>query len=211
MTATNSTFRAAIPGMSLTREMGSLPSDRPPEYTDANEAAEYFWKQFHRPEILKQIWMIAENGADARRIAVAVLYKAAMMGIIQMNLGIVLFPIVTQMVYTLCKSNGIDIKLIPKQRDKVKDAMMQKKINDKLGRKHNPPIPPSAMAAMIIPKAKDITKAHEDFLKMNIPAAAPKTPVTPQDQASATNAGLLARAGTMSPQDQDQDQQQGNS
>ena len=92
--AHDATFRHPIPGSSLTKKMGSLPHQKPPKYTDPNQALEYFWKNLNRPEILKQIWYVLEKGATVWAVARAVLYKAASMGIIQMNLGIILHPTV---------------------------------------------------------------------------------------------------------------------
>lgn len=181
MTATDSTFRAAIPGMSMTHKMGDLPHEKPPKFTDKNQALEYFWKLLNQPKNLKQIWMIGEQGASARQIALPILYKAGLEGIIQMNLAITISGTLAQMIVTLCKSNGIDIPLLPKMRDSVKDTMKNKALNTKMGNKENPAIPASALKAMTIPKAQDITKGHKAFMKMNIQPSEPDKPESNDD------------------------------
>lgn len=163
MAGFDTTFRAAIPGISLTHKMGSLPHEKPPKYVDPNEALEYFWKQFHRKDILKQIWALLEQGCTVWAINRAILFKAAMEGIIQLNLAIVIAPLVGHMIYTLGKAKGIDVKLSPEFRDKTEDLMMNSTLNKKLGRATNHPLPSSALKATLLPKPEDITKSLEDF------------------------------------------------
>lgn len=165
MTATDSTFKAAIPGMSLTHKMGDLPHEKPPKFVEKNAALEHVWGLLNQPNILRHIWDIARQGGTAYSIARAILYKAATMGIIQLNLGVLMYPTVQKMIIVICKSHGIDIKIHPPMRDSVYDQTKQKQINDKLTRQHNPAVPPSALKSQQYPKAEDITKGHKALLK----------------------------------------------
>jgi hypothetical protein len=170
--------------------MGTLPHEKPPKFVDPNEALEYFWKQFHRPEILKQIWGLLEGGATAFMVARVILYKAALMGIIQVNLGIVIYPTVQKMIIAIGQSKGIKVKIHPKFRDATTDRMMNQKLNEKLGHKHGKPIPFSALKAMNIPKADEITKAMQKLRELQPPT--PKAPsVAPAPAPQGT--GLLSK------------------
>lgn len=195
MSATDSTFRAAIPGSSLTHKMGSYPHEKPPKYVDPAEALEYFWKQLNRKEVLKQIWTLLEQGATVWAITKSVLYKAATEGIIQMNLAVNLYPTVGKMIMTIGQAKGIDVKVYPKFKDKTTDTMMNSKLNEKMGIKDGSQIPPSAMKSMPLPKPQDITKHMKQFMQMpigqtvNKPVIAPPTPTAPAAQST----GLLAK------------------
>lgn len=164
MTAFDHTFRAAIPGMSIAHhKLGELSHERPHKFTDPKEATEYFWKQLHRPDILRQIWAVLEKGADVRSIVNAILYKAGSMGIIGMNLGIVISPTIAKMIVTLGEARGIkNIKVMPKTKDKIKEQKLADHVN-----KHFPgrtdPLPPSAWTSMQVPKPHDFDNA-QDFL-----------------------------------------------
>lgn len=184
MSAVDSTFKAAIPGMSLTHKMGDLPHEKPPKFTDKNEALEHIWKLLNQPDILRQIWGVARQGGTAWAIARAILAKAAMSGIIQLNLAIVIGPIVASMIVAICKSNKIDVKITPKFRDKIFDGNKQQQINDKLSRPHNPNIPKSALRTQQYPRAADITKGHNELMKQG-------SRTTPQEPPQ----GLMAMAG----------------
>lgn len=158
MSAFDSTFRAAIPGQSLALKMGSLPHQKPPKFVDPNEALEYFWKLFHRKDVLKQIWQLMESGVTSWAITRAVLYKAALEGVIALNLAMVIYNTVGGMVTTIGKAKGIDVKVYPKFRDKIKDKFQNDDINKKLGRTSGTAIPPSALKSTVLPKPEEITK-----------------------------------------------------
>lgn len=187
MSAFDNTFRAAIPGSSLTHKLGDLPHERPPKFTDPNEALEYFWKQFHRKEILKQIWSILENGGTVFAITRAILYKAALEGVIQMNLGIAIYQTVGKMIETLGKSKGIDVKTNPKFKDKTKDSITNRNIAEKLGDKSGKTIPHSALRRMQLPHAEDISK-DADMFKSSTP---PLMGAQDKMQEAAPKKGLL--------------------
>lgn len=170
MSAFDHTFRAAIPGSSLTHKLGDLPHEKPPKFTDPDEACNFIWKQLHNKNMLKQLWQLLENGANVRSITLAVLYKMALEGVIQMNLGIIISPTVAQMVTTLGKAKGIKgIKVMPKFKDPVKDVSTNQDINTRLGRHKHLSIPPSALQAMAIPKAEDLTSDTNKFMNKPMP------------------------------------------
>ena len=100
-----------------------------------------------------------------------------------MNLGIVIYPTVQQMIITIGKSKGIDVKLHPKFRDATSDQFMNAHINEKLGKKDGKPIPFSAMKSPLLPKAEDVSKQFDEFMKMGsgpapnpAPSAIPAAP-----------------------------------
>lgn len=171
MSGFDSTFRAAIPGISLTHKMGSLPHEKPPKYVKPDDALEYFWKQFHRKEVLKQIWALLEQGCTVWAITKAILFKACLEGIIAMNLSMVIYQHIGQMITVLGKSKGIDVKVNPKFRDKIKDDKLSINLNKKLGRAVPQKIPASALKSTMLPKADQITKAMNEFTGKQAPAA----------------------------------------
>lgn len=125
--AFDSTFQAPIPGISIGHhKLGELPHEKPPEYTKPEEALEYFWKLLIQPRIQRQIWAVLKMpSATVQAVTHAILYKAAMQGIIQMNLAVVINPTVGQMVYTIAKAGGINAKIGPKTKSKYKEQYIK--------------------------------------------------------------------------------------
>lgn len=141
---------------------GAFPFSRPPQHVDPEQTLEHIWKMLHAKDHLKQIWYIMEKGADAYTIAKALLYKMALEGQIQMNLAILIFPKVTAMLTAIGKSKGIDVKIAPKFRDNVKEAMGNDTLNELNGTKAKPFVyPKSALDTMKIPKPEDAKAAYE--------------------------------------------------
>lgn len=162
--AFDNTFRHAIPGMSLTHKMGDLPHEKPPQFVDPNEALDHIWKMLNQKEALKQIWLCLEKGISVWHIKRALLYKLCLEGVIQLNLALVLGPMVGKMIEVIGRSKGIKPVLAPKFRDKTGDAMMNDTLNKKLGRTNNPmPIPPSALKSTVLPKPEEITQSVQNF------------------------------------------------
>lgn len=106
---------AVVPGISIAHhKLGELPHERPPQYTDKNEALEYIWKLLIQPKIQRQIWDILRMpSATVDGVTKAILYKASMAGIIQMNLAIVIAPLVGKMIYTIAKAGGVSATIGP--------------------------------------------------------------------------------------------------
>ncbi len=123
-------FLAAPSGISISHhKLGTLPHEKPPQYTDPNKTLDYFFKLLTRPEIQRQIWdTLKMPGATVWAITRAVIYQAALKGIIQLNLGIVIAPVVSKMIATIAKAGGVDAKMWPDvtspQKEKyIKDGL----------------------------------------------------------------------------------------
>lgn len=113
--AFDKSFHASIPGISIAHsKLGTLPHQKPPEYTDPDEALEYFFKLLIQPKIQRQIWDILKRPTtDVRAITNAILYKASLQGIIQLNLAIVISPTIAKMISTIAKAGGVNAKMMP--------------------------------------------------------------------------------------------------
>lgn len=149
---------AVIPGISIGHhKLGEMKHEKPPKYTDPDEALEYFFKILTQPKVQRQIWDILEKyHGTTWHITRAILFKAAMEGVIQMNLGMVIYPTVQKMVIAIAKAgkvSNLSSKIHPKftsaQREQyIKQGMKELLLKyDKHGwlkkKSDQPPPPPS--------------------------------------------------------------------
>jgi hypothetical protein len=168
--AHDASFRSAPPGISIGHhKYGALPHEKPPKFVNQVEALEFMWKMLNRKDILKQIWDVLERGATAWAVARAILYKAILEGYVLMPLAMLMMPKVQSMIVVIGKSKKINVKSMPKFRDKTVDSKIKQHIDQKLGRQTPAPLPRSALKQYLMPKAEDITKAHESFMKSKGP------------------------------------------
>ena len=184
--AWDASFQHAIPGSSMAFKHGSFPHSRPPQFVKPNDALEYFWKQLHRPNTLKQLWYLQEKGVTSWAIMRALVYKAALEGIIQINLGMLLGKTLVDMITAIGKARGIDVKIFPKFKDPVADKRQNDALNELRGSK-NFQFPKSKLMEMDLPNAKDALEAH----KARQAAMQPEIQKQPQEQ---PKQGLLGMA-----------------
>jgi hypothetical protein len=163
--AHDASFKSAPPGISIGHhKYGALPHEQPPKFTDKHEALEFIWKQLNRKDVLKQVWNILEQGGTPWAIARALLYKAMMEGVILLPLAMIIGPIVASMIATVGHAKKIKFKMAPKFRNPNVDNRIKQHIDQKLGRRTPTPLPTSALKQYLLPKAEDVTKAHEEFI-----------------------------------------------
>ena len=89
-------FDAPIPGESLTREPGSSPWERPPQYTDLNEAAEDLFDKILQNSA--EIILSLEAGASAEDLAKTMLFGGFSKGKFTPDLALLLAPIAVAMI-----------------------------------------------------------------------------------------------------------------
>lgn len=89
-------FSAPIPGESLTREPGSTPWERPPQYTDLNEAAEDLFDKILQNSA--EIVLSLEAGASAEALAKVMLFGGFSKGKFTPDLALLLAPIAIAMI-----------------------------------------------------------------------------------------------------------------
>jgi hypothetical protein len=98
-------FGAPIPGESLTREPGSTPWERPPQYVDLNEAAEDIFDKIVKNS--QEIALSLQAGASAESLAKVILFGGFTRGKYNPDLALLLAPIVVAMVAAVGHKMGV--------------------------------------------------------------------------------------------------------
>lgn len=101
-------LNAKVPGMSLTMAPGSLPMQRPPLLTDANQAAEYFWDKLHsNPKQIMKLVVMLRKGVPAEYIARTILFTAIIHGIIQINCALMVARVLVKQIVAIGALKGV--------------------------------------------------------------------------------------------------------
>ena len=74
-------FSRPIPGQSLTQPKGGAPYERPPQFTDIEEASESMFVTLTQPRNAMLITKTLERGASAESIARTIAFQGAMSGL----------------------------------------------------------------------------------------------------------------------------------
>lgn len=150
------TFSRPIPGESLTKEPGTYPWDRPPQYADNDEAAYAVFAEITRPEKLAQIFYFLENGVSIAEMTKIILYAGAGQGIYSIHSAYNLAQPVATMLTALAAKAGIKYEIEKKKISKLAKMMAANDIDKRM---------PELTA-----------KAEEAIEESPVPTQAPATP-----------------------------------
>ncbi len=126
---------APIPGMSLTHELGARPWQNPPQYSTVDEAIEYYLSRMSTDEFNDQLVDIMEMGIPLTTIANILQTGSVMDGKHSVDIGMLVMPILMEMMMLIGDSAGIDYDSGLNDPNKVKTrpsliAKLKKKLED---------------------------------------------------------------------------------
>lgn len=67
-------FHGSIPGQSLTKPMGAMPHDNPPQYADLNDALTYMFQALTVPRQVTRLVILLRKGVPVEYIARSVIF-----------------------------------------------------------------------------------------------------------------------------------------
>jgi hypothetical protein len=117
---------APIPGMSLTTEPGSRPWEQPPQLVKLAEVVDFYTDKFTNPELIDSILDMARNDFPLYDLAKGVVKTNAMKGIHSIDTGILVVPVVVEMMKTLAELN--DVGYVIERKDKDKAMSVDRKV-----------------------------------------------------------------------------------
>ena len=132
-------FNSHIPGQSLTREVGSYPWQRPPQYNTVDDAMEFYAKRIMNPMFRDQVAETMELGVPLTSIANALQGSGVMMGKHTIDIGVLILPVIMEMLAYIGDEEGVDYvmgtELEDPDEDKFRDstiAVAMKKVEAKM-------------------------------------------------------------------------------
>src|SRR5712664_3268837 len=84
-------FGAPIPGSSLTKEHGSMPYEKPPQFTKLPDAVNHLMDQLTEPMYMKQLLQLMDAGIAIEAIARTLLFTGFTLGKWTVDLGMLMY------------------------------------------------------------------------------------------------------------------------
>jgi len=133
-------FDAPIPGQSLVAELGARPWQTPSQYTTVDEAIEYYMSRMTTEEFMVQAVDVLETGVPVATLANTIQLASVMEGKHTLDIGILVAPLLMELLMMLGDSAGIEYKTGLDDPDIKKTrptffAKFLKKYNDNLASK----------------------------------------------------------------------------
>lgn len=121
-------FDGPIPGMSMTTELGGRPWQQPPQYTNVDEAIEYYMDRMTTDEFMDELVDVLEMGVSIADIANIMQTSSVMEGVHSVDVGILVSPVLMEMMMFLAESAGIEYVtgLETRNKKKISDSKIAK-------------------------------------------------------------------------------------
>jgi hypothetical protein len=103
-------FEGPIPGESLTAPPNSFAWEEPPQFTDPEDALMHTLDTLTSPEKIDAMVNLLENGVDIQTLTEGILRFNVSEGIHDIDVGMVIAPIVHEYIKTTAEMVGIDYK-----------------------------------------------------------------------------------------------------
>ena len=104
-------FNAPIPGESLTAELGGRPWQTPPKMTSVDEAVDYYMERMSSEAFMEQVIEVMESGVPVAVIANTIQLASVMDGLHSVDVGMLVVPVIMEMMMLLGDSAGIEYNL----------------------------------------------------------------------------------------------------
>lgn len=123
-------FNAPIPGQSLTAELGARPWQHPPQYATVEEAMDFYAPRILEPQFRDNIVDVMELGIPLTTIANSLQSGAVMQGKHSIDVGILIMPVLIEMLSYVGDEEGIDYvigtEMEDEDQDKFRDSTIAK-------------------------------------------------------------------------------------
>ena len=127
-----------IPGMGLTHELGGRPWQKPPQYNTVEEALQYYIPRFSNPKLMEDLLDVMELGIPLTVIADTMQSGATMEGVHTVDVGLLLIPVLIEMMAYIGDEAGIEYDLGLEERidddeiSQTKIALAIKRLKEKM-------------------------------------------------------------------------------
>ena len=117
-------FDTPVPGQSLTDEPGNYPWEHAPQFATVEDASHAIWNGMHKEETMEKILVPLDAGLTVEEIVKVIVFAGFVEGKFNPDVGLLLVPIVSDMVVAMGKKAGIEkIKLERPKEDTTQELI----------------------------------------------------------------------------------------
>ena len=129
---------APIPGEGLTHELGDRPWQKPAQLTSVDEVMPFYREKIMDEEFIPSLLQVIEMGMPLTTIANAMQSAAVMEGVHSIDVGVLMLPIVVEMLKFVAESNKVEYVTGMEERkvkpnEEITTALAMKELNEEKG------------------------------------------------------------------------------
>tara|TARA_R110000824_G_C15151184_1_gene671016 strand:+ start:468 stop:986 length:519 start_codon:yes stop_codon:yes gene_type:complete len=102
------TFVAAIPGQSMTAQLGSVPWQKPPKYATVEEALSFYIPKITNPRAVGSILNNLEAGIPVTTMTNVLQINGVMEGLHTIDVGVLISPVLMELIAFVAEEDGIE-------------------------------------------------------------------------------------------------------
>ena len=134
---------APIPGEGLTHKLGDRPWQKPAQLTNVDEVMPFYREKILEEEFIPQLLQVIELGIPLTTIANSMQNAAVMEGVHSIDVGILMLPIVVELLKFVAEKNNVKYvtgmeKRDVKPNDEMITALAMKEIGEESGMPEEP-------------------------------------------------------------------------
>ena len=118
-----------VPGMSLTGEPGNYPWEQPPKYVKLADVVDFYTERLTSDEAVDGIADVLSRDATVTDLANTFMKASVMQGIHSVDVGLIAFPIIAEIIKTIGDISGVGYKTTPEDSKKPK-AVSEKMLKE---------------------------------------------------------------------------------
>jgi len=129
---------APVPGEGLTHELGDRPWQKPAQFTNVDEVMPFYREKILDEEFIPQLLQVIELGIPLTTIANAMQNAAVMEGVHSIDVGILMLPIIVELLKYVAENNdkkyvtGMEKRDV-KPNEEMVTALAMKEIGEEAG------------------------------------------------------------------------------
>lgn len=117
-------FDTPVPGQSLTDEPGNYPWEHASQFATVEDASHSIWNGMHNEKTMQKMLVLLESGLTVEELVKVIIFAGFVEGKFSPDVGLLLVPIVGDMVVAIAKKAGIEkVNLEKPKQDDTKELI----------------------------------------------------------------------------------------
>ena len=190
-----SSFGAPIPGQSLFSTPGDSPWERPSELNTVDEALSFYFTSMRDPEIIDDLMTVVDMGIPLAPIVKTMYMSSVMKGIHNLDVGLIVAPVLSEFLAAVAKSYDIDFKYSGVDPMEEKNKKEQQKIQMMLRAAIDKGIEAGGEEDKGVALLKEMAISLDEQVEVEVKEDMKDMPPEPAELQMVQEQGLMSRRG----------------
>ena len=124
-------FDTPVAGQSLTDEPGNYPWEHSSQFSTVEDASHSIWNGIHKEDTMEKILVLLDAGLTVEEIVKVIVFAGFVEGKFNPDVGLLLVPIVSDMIVAMGKKAGIEKIKLEKPKENTTEQLIETVLEQK--------------------------------------------------------------------------------